>query len=74
MRPSEQMHFIYIYFLCWVFTAVCRLPLVPTSGGYTCCGVRALKMGLSGRGTHTCGWDLPGPRWNPCPLNIQLDS
>ena len=67
--------------MCWVFTAAFRLSLVAVSGGFSCCGTRALGSLTSEFAAHRLwssgsvvvayglsgptAWDLFGPRIEP---------
>ena len=43
-----NLFILFIYFrLCWVFIVVCGLCLFTASGGFSCCGARALGMWVS---------------------------
>ena len=52
----------FFFWLHWVFVAACRLSLAAASGGFSCCGARALgawaavvaALGLS----SCCAWAL----------------
>ena len=55
--------YLFIYFgLRWVFVAACGLSLLVASGGFSCCGARALGTRASvvvARGLSSCGlWAL----------------
>ena len=58
---TYSLFFFLIYlWLCWVFVAAHGLSLVAVTGGFSCCGARALgtwasvvvARGLSSRGTR----------------------
>ena len=44
--------FIYLFWLCWVFVAVCRLSLVVGSGGYSLVVLHGLLMAVASLVNH----------------------
>ena len=74
----------FIFWLCWVFIAACRLSLILTSGGYSSlwCGGFSLRwlLLLWSTGFSSCGtaaqllcdtWDFPRPGIEPVSLALQ---
>ena len=79
--------YLFLFWLCWTFTAVQGLSVVAVSGDQSPfvvlkasqCGAWALRhVGFSSCGTQAqlllSMWDLPGVGFDPCPLPWQADS
>ena len=68
--------YLFIYFwLRWVFVAVRGLSLVAASGGFSCCGARALGAWASvvvARGLSSCDSQALERRLSSCGTRAQL--
>ena len=60
---TSFVKFFFFFWLHWVFIAACGLSLVVASGGFSCCGARALGAQASVVAAHGLSSCSPWALW-----------